>query len=184
MVCEWGEGRGRGGPESCERDASSAELLGSETLLCAPSRRAAAAAAGAATHRPGLRGTGEARPRPRARGPHSFGRSVTGFLQRTRRALGSKTPIGLRARINRLAETWGQAFGAEKGAGSGEEGGGEGGGGEPSLEARRRSSTAEAAALASKPRRRALARRGPRRKRGARALLCAVSQETWANFEG
>lgn len=41
-VCEWGEGRGRGGPEPCEPDASSGELRDSEALLCAPSRRAAA----------------------------------------------------------------------------------------------------------------------------------------------
>lgn len=149
-----GEGAGRGGAESCEPDASSVELRGSEALLCAPSRRAEL------PHRPELRGAGEARPRPRAPGSRSFGRSVTGFLKRTGRALGSKTPIGLRARISRLTESWSQALGAEEGPRSGEGGGG-GGGGERSLEERRRSSTVEAAALASKRRRRALACRGP-----------------------
>lgn len=183
MVCEWGEGRGRGGPEPCEPDASSGELRGSEALLCAPFPRAAAAA-GAGTHGSGLRGAGEAGPRPRTRGPRSFGRSVTGFPKRTRCALGSEAPIGLRARISRLAETWGRAFGAEEGAGSGE-GGEVGGGGERRLEARRRSSTAKAASSAGRRRRRALACRGLDLVWGARAFLCAVvSQETWANFEG
>lgn len=109
VVCEWGEGRGRGGPEPCEPDASSGELRDFEALLCAPSRRAAAAS-GAGTHGRGLREAGETRPRPRARDPRSFGRSVTGFPERSRRAFGSKAPIGLRARITRLAETWGPSF--------------------------------------------------------------------------
>lgn len=106
VVCEWGEGRGWGSPEPCDPDASSGELRGSEALLCAFSRPAAAVAVGPGTHGPGLRGAEKARPRPRALGPHSFGRGATGFRKRTRRALGSKAPTGLRPRISRLAETW------------------------------------------------------------------------------
>lgn len=49
--------------------------------------------------------------------------------------------------------------------------------------ARRRSCTAEAAASASSRRRRALPCGGLDLVWGARALLCAVGQKTWANFQ-
>jgi hypothetical protein len=37
VVCEWGEGRGRGGPQPCKPDASSSHQCGSQALLRAPS---------------------------------------------------------------------------------------------------------------------------------------------------
>lgn len=173
-----GEGAGRPGTLRARRFFWRVARLRGVTLRSLPAG-GGGGGGGPGTHGRGLREAGEARPRPRPRGPRSFGRSVTGFPKRTRRALGSKAPIGLSEN-----HPFGRNLGAEllglkkeRGSRKGGEGGG-GGGGEQSLEARRRSSTAEAAASASRRRRRALACRGPDLVWGARAFLFAVGRQT------
>ncbi|XP_072598931.1 uncharacterized protein [Vulpes vulpes] len=186
VVCEWGEGRGRGGPEPREPDASSGELRDSEALLCAPSRRAAAAAAAAAAAggrrdtRAGASRGWRGQAQAAGSGPSrlrtqcdwiSKKNSLSSWLQSADRTRSEDRPLGrnLGAELSGLEKERGSRKGG---------GGGGGGGGEQSLEARRRSSTASAAASA-RGRRRRLSPAGGRTRRGG---ACVAVRRGPADF--
>lgn len=107
---EWFVNGGRGGGGAARNPASPTLLLATSA---APRRYSALlpwrAAADAGTRRPGL--SRQERPRadrPRVQEPRRLGFRATGFPKRTRPALSSWGPIGLKLRTRRLTETWGR----------------------------------------------------------------------------